>query len=362
MCGVHPRIRRSNCKDRASLRRFTEASPASVASIPSARSPYDVVPGVGIVGAGTESGAGAHIGVVTGIGHDGGVSTLRERYADVGGHRLRYLTGGEGKPLVLCHGFLSSAEEFGGRFRALARERTLIVPDLPGNALSAPLRGRHTAEALAESVDDLLVQLRIDAFDLGGLCLGAAVACALARRRGDAVGRLVLHTPLLMPRLVRARHRYQAHALTLPGIWQGVGWLSRRRTISDLYKKYVIQEGPVDRHTSDVNFENQRRADLRAAKEWLRDALQRDDLAVITERTAPTLIIVAGNDRLVNVQSLRRLIEGLPGVTIHVDEDGGHGWSEAAVQRQLAVLLPFFADPAEHQAGNGERHAGGHQP
>src|SRR5947209_12638491 len=126
---------------------------------------------------------------------------------------MRYLVGGRGKPLVLCHGFLSSAEEFGGRFSSLARERTLIVPDLPGNAASAPLRGRHTAEAMAEGVDRLLAQLDIREFDLGGLCLGASVACALARRRGGEVGRLVLHTPLLMPGLVRTRHRVQVRVM-----------------------------------------------------------------------------------------------------------------------------------------------------
>jgi pimeloyl-ACP methyl ester carboxylesterase len=255
--------------------------------------------------------------------------------------------GGQGKPLVLCHGFLSSAEEFGGRFRALASRRRLIVPDLPGNAASAPLPCRHTAEAMADCVDELLTRLEVDAFDLGGLCLGASVACALARRRGEAVGRLVLHTPLLTPGLVRARYRYQVRVMTLPGVWQGVTWLSRRRTISDLYKRYVIREGPIDRQTSDINFENQRRADLDAAREWLCDALERDNLALITRRTEPTLIIVSANDLLVDVAGLQRLVEGLPYVTMYVDEESGHGWNKAAVQRHLAVLEAFFSEQTE---------------
>jgi pimeloyl-ACP methyl ester carboxylesterase len=269
---------------------------------------------------------------------------LTERFAEVAGRRLRYLTGGRGTPLVLCHGFLSSAEEFGGRFEALAERRTLIVPDLPGNAASAPLAGRHTSEALAGAVDELLTRLGVEEFDLGGLCLGASVACSLARRRGESVGRLVLHTPLLTPGLIRARYRHQVSVLTLPGPWQAVIWLSRKRTVSDLYKRYIIREGPVDRRTSNINFENQRRAVPQAAREWIRDGLMRDDLDLVAARAKPTLIIIARNDGLVDVQGLQRVVERLPHVTMYVDDDSGHGWSEVAVRKHLGVLAAFFGN------------------
>src|SRR5437870_9062625 len=58
---------------------------------------------------------------------------LSEFSVDVGGQPVRCLTAGTGRTLLLCHGFLSSAEEFGGRFEALASHRRLIIPDLPGN-------------------------------------------------------------------------------------------------------------------------------------------------------------------------------------------------------------------------------------
>jgi pimeloyl-ACP methyl ester carboxylesterase len=272
------------------------------------------------------------------------VGVLEERWATISGRQLRYLVGGLGEPLLLCHGFLSSAEEFGGRFSALASHRTLIVPDLPGNATSEPLPFGHTVDDLTDAVDELLSQLGVDALDVGGLCLGASVACEIARRRGEAVGHLLLHTPLLRPGLVRARYRLQVRALALPVIWQSVVWLSRRRAVSDLYKRFVIQEGPVDGETADINFDNQRRADPRAAREWICDGLNRDDFAVIEGRTRPTLIIVAQNDRLVEVERLRMVIESLPHVSLMVDREGGHGWSEGAVRRHLEVLRPFFGD------------------
>src|SRR5207302_7824261 len=106
---------------------------------------------------------------------------MDEFCVDVGGQRIRCLTAGGGRPLLLCHGFLSSAEEFGGRFQALASHRRLIIPDLPGNGGSPPMNARHTVERMAESLERLLAHLGIVELDVGGLCLGASVASALAR-------------------------------------------------------------------------------------------------------------------------------------------------------------------------------------
>jgi pimeloyl-ACP methyl ester carboxylesterase len=276
------------------------------------------------------------------------VAMLNERFIQICGQPLRYLIGGQGKPLVLCHGFLSSAEEFGGRFSELGALRTLIIPDLPGNGASPPLRGRHTSEAMADLLFNLLAELEIDRFDVGGLCLGATVACALANRAGDRVERLILHTPLLSPDLLRRPYREQVRLLSRRPLWDGVVWLSRQRRISDLYKRFIIVEGDVDHRTGGVNYENQRRADPRAAREWLNDCLVRDDVDVVAARAEATLIIVARHDRLVDVDRLRGLIAGLPELHVFIDADQGHGWNDAAVRRQLEVLRDFLEAQPHH--------------
>lgn len=271
------------------------------------------------------------------------VAPMHEQRVSVGGQSIRCLTSGEGKPLLLCHGFLSSAEEFGGRFSELAAHRRLIIPDLPGSGESPPLRGRHTADALAASLEAVLAKLGVAEFDLAGLCLGACVASALARRCGARVGRLVLHTPLIEPSLIRRRYRAQVRVLTMPPLWQGVVALSRSRTVSDLYKRFVIEEGDVDDATSEVNFANQRRADSAAAREWLRDGMKSRDLAFLRGRSDPTLVIVAARDQVIDVDGLRRLLTECPTASLFVDEEQGHGWNQAAVRRQLDIMLDFFS-------------------
>ena len=205
---------------------------------------------------------------------------------------------------------------------------------------------RHTVERMAASMEALLAQLGIAEFDVAGLCLGASVASALARRCGDRIDRLVLHTPLIAPTLIRRRYRDQVQLLTLPPFWQGVVALSRSRTVSNLYKRFIIAEGDVDARTAQANFTNQRRADPAAAREWLRDGVRHGDLGALFERTGPTLVIVAAHDQVVRVDELQRLIATRQNITLFVDREQGHGWNQAAVERQLSVMLTFFGGGA----------------
>ncbi|MFN2569706.1 MAG: alpha/beta fold hydrolase [Candidatus Dormibacteria bacterium] len=270
---------------------------------------------------------------------------VEERFTTHRGRRLRFLTGGSGPALLLCHGFLGSAENFETWFGELAAVRTLIVPDLPGFGASEPLMGRHTSDALAGAVAAVADAVGAVEFDVGGLCLGASVAQSLLRRRPGAVRRLILHTPLLAPGLVRRRFHVQAAMMTAPGIFRTITWLSRRRTVSDLYKRLMVEGDDVDPRAARINFENQCRAHPRAAREWLRDGLARDDVAALRERREPTLVIAARNDRIADADALARVVAGLPLVELALVDDAGHGWTQAYVRRQLLILTRFLDAP-----------------
>jgi len=257
--------------------------------------------------------------------------------------RLRCVTMGSGEPLVLFHGFLGSAENFETWYEALAQRRTLIIPDLPGCGDSAPLTGRaHIAEAMAASVEAMLCEMGVERFDVGGLCLGASPALVLAQRRRDRVRRLILHTPLLDPALVRRRFHVQAGVMTAPGVFNGIVWLSRRRVVSDLYKRLMVEGGDVDVAAADMNFRNQTRADPRVAREWLRDGLRRRDVDALAALRVPTLILAAADDKIVDVAALRALAPRLPEVQLAVIEDAGHGWNAEFVRRQLDAICAFL--------------------
>ena len=282
------------------------------------------------------------------------MAEMTERFIDYRGGRLRYLVGGTGQPLLLAHGFTGSAENFETWFDDLTQMRRLIIPDLPGFGLSTPLTGRHTAASLAGALAAIIEAEEIERFDLGGLCLGACIALALLRQRPHLVDKLILHTPLMEPDLVLPRFHRQARLLTAPGVYPFVVWLARQRRISDWYKRTFTEDADVDDRGAQMNFYNQQRANPRAAKEWLRDGLRRRDSDLLRHRTGDTLVIIASNDKIVDLARLRQLVEPLPEVQLAVFEDAGHGWSEDFVRRQNAVLRAFLEGLALPPTGDSE--------
>jgi pimeloyl-ACP methyl ester carboxylesterase len=273
------------------------------------------------------------------------MAQLEERFVSHGGGRVRYLVGGSGPALVLCHGFLGSAESFETWFDELARIRTLVIPDLPGCGASPALQGaRHTAARLAVAVDAACADAGVERFDVGGLCLGASVATSLWRRRPADVTRLVLHTPLVAPALVRRRFHVQVRSFMAPGVFPAITWLSRQRVVSDLYKRLLVEGDNVDSAAAEMNFRNQLRADPRALREWILDGLARDDVALLRASAKPVLMIAASDDRIVDVPMLRRAVGGMRQVQLAEVADAGHGWTEAYVRRQLELIVAFLED------------------
>jgi pimeloyl-ACP methyl ester carboxylesterase len=268
---------------------------------------------------------------------------MQERFLDAP-RPLRYLIGGAGPPLLLCHGWLGSAENFTTWFDGVGRHRTVIVPDLPGCGDSPALSGRHTCAALARSLKPLIDALELDRFDLGGLCLGSGVAFEALARWPERVDRLILHTPLLDPTVVRSRFHLQAAVMMSPPVFPVISWLSKQRLVSDLYKRMVVEGDDVDPAQAEMNFRNQQRASHRAQRQWLQDGLRRHDAGLLARHAGQSLIIVAGDDRLLRCDALERLVTRMPRVSFASIDDAGHGWNEGFIRRQLGVLDAFLED------------------
>jgi len=256
--------------------------------------------------------------------------------------RLRYLIGGDGPPLLLCHGWLGSAENFETWFEDVGRRRTLIIPDLPGCGMSPELPGAHTCASLARSLQPLIDALDLDRFDLGGLCLGAGVAFELLARWPQRVDRLILHTPLVDPSVVRGRFHAQAAVMLSEPVFPVISWLARQRWVSDLYKRLVVEGDDVVPAHAEMNFRNQWRASHRAQREWVQSGLRRHDADILAAHAGESLIIVAGDDRLLNRPALRSLVDPMPRVRYICVDEAGHGWNEEFIRRQLDAVDAFL--------------------
>lgn len=269
---------------------------------------------------------------------------LEERFLTHEGGRVRYLIGGTGPALLLCHGFIGSAENFDDWLPALVTRRTVIAPDLPGFGKSAPLRERHSPVALARAAVAAADHAGAVRYDIAGLCLGSSVAMAAQRLRPAAVERVVLHTPLLHPGLVRRHFHVQVGVMTAPGVWPAIVWLGRQRLVSDLYKRVIVEGPDVDPVAAQVNFDNQMRADARASREWLRDGLGCDELALVRTGGRRTLILMARDDRVIDVPRIVRTLKREQHVELAVIDGGGHAWTDPMRALQCTRIASFLDD------------------
>jgi pimeloyl-ACP methyl ester carboxylesterase len=105
---------------------------------------------------------------------------------------LVYRKAGQGRPLLLLHGWGGSSRHWATTFIHFAELRTVYAPDLPGYGDSPPMAEYTSAERLAELVIEFADTLGIETFDINGHSFGAAVAIHLAARYPQRVQRLVI--------------------------------------------------------------------------------------------------------------------------------------------------------------------------
>ena len=120
----------------------------------------------------------------------------RARRTETAGGTVWRRWGGEASrqaPLLLLHGGAGSWAHWIRNIDALAADRPLWIPDLPGLGESATPPAPHdhdaVARVLAQGVDELLPG---GAFDLAGFSFGGIVAAFLAGLRPRQVRRLIL--------------------------------------------------------------------------------------------------------------------------------------------------------------------------
>ena len=105
---------------------------------------------------------------------------VEERKIDVDGLLTRYLTAGEGSPLVLLHALGESVLDWRWVLPALARTHRVYAPDLPGFGDSAKPTADYSPAFFSRFVAAYLDALGIERAALVGNSLGGLVALRLA--------------------------------------------------------------------------------------------------------------------------------------------------------------------------------------
>lgn len=122
-----------------------------------------------------------------------GLSGLQEKTVSAAGHRVHYLDGGQGEPLVLLHGIFAEKDHWVDFARPLTGGWRVIAPDLPGFGES----GRHAGQAYTyarqvERLKELLDALALQRVHLAGNSMGGTLAALFAMRYPERVASVAL--------------------------------------------------------------------------------------------------------------------------------------------------------------------------
>jgi pimeloyl-ACP methyl ester carboxylesterase len=105
---------------------------------------------------------------------------------------MHYVIGGQGDPVVLLHGWPQTWYEWHKVMPALAKNYTVIVPDLRGLGDSSKPASGYDGNTTAEDIHQLVTQLGFNDIFLVGHDLGAFVSYSYAAAHPNEVSRLVI--------------------------------------------------------------------------------------------------------------------------------------------------------------------------
>lgn len=193
---------------------------------------------------------------------------------------------GQGRPMLLLHGWCSDRATFARQIDHFAPRLRTIAVDLPGHGASAKPERGYSIAFFADTIAGL-----IDALGLGpqvvlvGHSMGGTIALEMARRRPDAHAAVILldPAPILPPPPVRASLERSLAAMHTHGI---------KPTLRMLWEKVMFRPTDPDDLRQEVWRVGQATPDHVVLSAW-QAMLDWDGAAALDGCTVPLLYVAA---------------------------------------------------------------------
>jgi pimeloyl-ACP methyl ester carboxylesterase len=244
---------------------------------------------------------------------------VEEVDVQVDGRRWHYYSAGDpaASPVLMVHGFRSSARFFRRVMGSLSDRWRVIAPDLPGHGDAEPW---DPEEDVVEQW--VLLERFIEALSLGrmvviGTSRGGAVALQLAAHQPERVDRLILIAAPTKP--------FRPGSLDI--------------------RKMVVNEAAL---TDDLLREMGRTMIASRGYETARaraveaGTLERDLRPIMGRVEAPTLVIWGSEDRTIPVDMGLELLAGIPDSTMRIIGGAGHVPLLDKPEETWAILRTFL--------------------
>lgn len=260
---------------------------------------------------------------------------------------LAYATSGSGPPIVKAANWLTHLEFDwtspidGGQIQYLSEHHTLLRYDGRGNGLSDWDIKTLSFEQMVSDLESVVASAGLTRFPLIGLSQGAAVAIEFAARHPEKVSHLVLHGGFASGWKIAAsdavRTEREAIQALLTSQW-GADNPSFRHLISTHFipgatEIEIAWFSDFQRKTTSAENVNK----FMEVFGWI-DVRER-----LSNVSAPTLVMHSRGDQIVDLDSARELVAGIPNATFRSLDSDNHSLidGEAASVEFLSATLDF---------------------
>src|SRR5215216_5430294 len=277
--------------------------------------------------------------------------TFSHHMASVNGIQLHYVIGGQGGPVVLLHGWPETWYAWHHAMPALAKNYTVVAPDLRGlGDSSKPLTG-YDGKTLAEDIHQLVTQLEFKTIFLVGHDIGTQVAYSYAAAHPTEVKRLAV-MELTIPGFAPAGRMplwwviFHQTPDVPEALVQGKEMMYLSWFFHNLaYNPAAITQADINEYVSHYSAPGGMRAGFEHYRAFPQDAIQNENYSK-TNLTMPVLALGAGyiptfggNANTAAEYGMKILAQNVTGITV---PNSGHFIQEEQPDVVVKLLNNFF--------------------
>jgi pimeloyl-ACP methyl ester carboxylesterase len=280
--------------------------------------------------------------------------TFSHHMASVNDIQLHYIIGGQGDPVVLLHGWPETWYTWRHVMPALAKNYTVIAPDLRGLGDSSKPPTGYDGKTVAEDIHQLVTQLGFNTIFLVGHDIGSFVVYPYAAAHPTEVKRLVVmevpppitgffpppSTPLWW--ILFQQTPDVPEALTQGKEMTYLSWFYQNLA----YDPAAITQEAINEYVSHYSAPGGMRAGFEYYRAIPQDAIQNQNYSK-TNLTMPVLALGAGyipafggNPNTAAENGMKMLAQNVTGITV---PNSGHFIQEEQPDVVVKLLNNFFS-------------------
>lgn len=264
------------------------------------------------------------------------------KFIDLGGRKTHYIEKGEGKPLILLHGFFYDSYLWAENIDALARHFKVYALDLWGCGYSAREPLDFGYAQYAEQVRLFMDAMGIERASFAGQSMGAGTAIKFCVQHRHRVEKLVLVSAAGLPNPLPAMAKF----FNLPVIGEFFLGLNtdvfRKTALKDVFihDKRLVTDRYYENVTRPQKIEKSMEAGLKIQRNEFFGTLS-DEIRALGEMAVPTLLVWGREDKAIPLRLGQEMQRILTGSHLEVLDAAGHvsNFEQAERFNQLAVTF-----------------------